>query len=57
MHEIIHEGTSLDNFESDYMREPYFSWNPPIHNTLTAVCESDIDDQYKIDDNGHDHTI
>ena len=33
------------------MREPSFSWNPPICNTLTAVCEGDIDDQYKIDEN------
>ena len=31
------------------MREPSFSWNPPICNTLTAVCEGDIDDQYDFD--------
>ena len=29
-HDIIHEGSPLDNFESDYLREPSFSWNPPI---------------------------
>ena len=50
-YEIIHEGIPLDNFESDYMREPYFSWNPPICNTLMAICEGDIDDQYELDEN------
>ena len=29
-HDIIHEGSPLDNFESDYLREPSFSWNPLI---------------------------
>ena len=47
--EIIHEGEPLDNFECDYLREPSFNWNPPIHNTLTAVCEEDIDDEYDMD--------
>ena len=42
-HKIIHEGIPMDDFESDYMREPSFSWNPPIHNTLTAVGKNDID--------------
>ena len=32
------------------MREPFFSWNPPTHNTLTAVCEDDIDDEYDMDE-------
>ena len=37
-HDIIHEGIPLDNFKSDFMKEPSFSWNPPIHNTLMAGC-------------------
>ena len=48
--EIIHEGEPLGNFLSDYMREPFFSWNPPTCNTLTAVCEDDIDDEYDMDE-------
>ena len=50
-HDIIHEGIPLDNFESDFMKEPSFSWNPPIRNTLTAVGKDDIDDQFYFDDN------
>ena len=50
-HDIIHEGSPLDNFESDYLREPSFSWNPPIQNTLTAACEGDVDNQYNFDEN------
>ena len=48
--QIIHEGTPLDNFENNFMKEASFSWNPPIHSTLTAVGKNDIDDQLKIDD-------
>ena len=50
-HNIIHEGIPLDNFESDYLREPSFSWNPPICNTLMAVGKDDIDNQFDFDDN------
>ena len=50
-HNIIHEGNPLDNFESDHMREPSFSCNPPICNTQTAVCKGDIDDQFDFDNN------
>ena len=50
-HEIIHEGIPLDNFESDFMKEPSFSWNPPICNTLMAVGKDDIDDKLDFDDN------
>ena len=50
-HDIIHEGNPLNNFESYYMREPSFSWNPPICNTLMAVCKGDIDNQYNFDKN------
>ena len=49
-HEIIHEGNPLDDFVSDYKREPFYNWNPPTRNTLVAVCKNDIDDQNKIDD-------
>ena len=35
--QISHEGTPLDEFESNFMREPHYSWNPPIRHTLTAV--------------------
>ena len=40
----------MDNFECDYLREPSFNWNPPICNTLTAVCEEDINDKYDMDE-------
>ena len=50
-YDIIHEGIPLDNFESDFLKEPYISWNPPIRNTLTAVGKDDIDDQFDFDDN------
>ena len=46
--QIIHEGTPLDNFENNFLKEASFSWNPPIHSTLTAVGKNDIDDQLKI---------
>ena len=53
-HKIIHEGIPLDDFESDYLREPSFSWNPPICNTLTAVGKNDIDDQHDFDNSLED---
>ena len=49
-HDIIHEGNPLDDFVSDYRREPFYNWNPPTRNTLVAVCKTDIDDQNEIDD-------
>ena len=49
-HDIIHEGIPLDNFESDFMKEPSFSWNPPIRNTLMAVGKNNIDDQLDFND-------
>ena len=48
--QIIHEGTPLDNFKNNFLREPSFSWNPTILSTLTAVGKSDIDDQLDFDD-------
>ena len=38
---ITHDGNALNNFESDYLREPLFNWNPPSCNTLTAICKDD----------------
>ena len=43
-------GIPLDNFESDYMREASFSWNPPVWDTLMAVNENNIDDHFDFDD-------
>ena len=48
--QIIHEGTPLDNFVNNFLREPSFTWNPPIWSTLTSVGKNDIDDQFKFDD-------
>ena len=48
--EIKHEGQPLADFISDYIKDPYFNWNPPARNALVAMCSNDIDDQYKIDD-------
>ena len=51
-HEISHEGTPLDEFHSNFMMDPYYSWNPPIRTTLTAVGANDTDDcQINLDDN------
>ena len=47
--EIKHEGQPLADFISDNLKIPYFNWNPPARNTLVAVCDTDIDDQNKID--------
>ena len=47
---IIHEGTPMDVFKSDHLKEPTFSWNPPICNTLMAVCKNDVDDHINFDD-------
>ena len=47
---IIHEGTPLDEFESNFMREPSYNWNPPICSTLMAIGKNDIDDQYDYND-------
>ena len=33
----------LMNFHSNFMMDPYYSWNPPIRTTLTAVGANDID--------------
>ena len=40
---------TLDEFESNIMREPYYSWNPTIRTTLTAVGINDIDDCFDFD--------
>ena len=48
-HRISYDGTPLDVFESDHLKEPTFSWNPPICDTLMAVCKNDIDDQIDFD--------
>ena len=42
--QISHEGIPLDEFESNFLKEPHYSWNPPIRPTLTAVGINDIDD-------------
>ena len=42
-HKIIHDGIPLDDFESDYLREASYSWNPPVQDTLMAVNENNID--------------
>ena len=42
-HNIYHEGSPLDEFISNFMKEPYYSWNPPIRPTLTAVGKNNID--------------
>ena len=55
-HEIIHEGAPLDDFISDYLKDPVYNWNPPICDTLMDVCKSDINDQNKIDDIDNDIT-
>ena len=49
-HDIIHEGIPLDNFKNDFLKEPSFIWNPPICNTLTAVCKNNIDNQLDFSD-------
>ena len=54
-HRISHEGTPLDEFHSNFMKEPYYSWNPPIRPTLTAVGKNDIDDYlHNFDDDKDD---
>ena len=56
-HEIHHEGSPLDEFHSNFMKEPHYCWNPPIRPTLMAVGINDIDD-YKLDfdeDNDDDY--
>ena len=58
-HRISHEGIPLDEFHSNFMKEPHYSWNPPIRPTLTAVGKNDIDDylhnfDYDNDDDNHD---
>ena len=48
--QISHEGTPLDEFESNFMREPSYSWNPPIRTTLTVIGKNNINDCFDIDD-------
>ena len=51
-HGISHEGTPLDEFHSNFMMDPFYSWNPLIRTTLTAVGLNDTDDcQINLDDN------
>ena len=53
-HEIHHEDTPLDQFHSNFMMDPYYSWNPPIRMSLTAVGINDTDDyQINLVDNDH----
>ena len=42
--QISHEGTPLDEFVSNFMKEPHYSWNPPIRPTPTSVGINDIND-------------
>ena len=52
---IHHEGTPFDLFHSNFMMDPYYSWNPPIRTSLTAVGINDTDDyQINLVDNDHD---
>ena len=48
-----------NNFESDYLREPFFNWNPPSPNTIMAVCKDDVDDEHDMDEHKllTDHNI
>ena len=48
--QIYHEGTPLAKFESNFMREPSYNWNPPIRTTLTVVDKNDMDDCFDFDD-------
>ena len=48
--QISHEGTPLDEFESNFMREPSYSWNPPIRTNLIAMGKNYIDDCFNFDD-------
>ena len=48
--EIKHEGQPLADFISDYIKDPFFNWNPPACNAQVAVCNTDIDDQNEIED-------
>ena len=53
-HEIHHEDTPLDQFHSNFMMDTYYSWNPPIRMSLTAVGINDTDDyQINLVDNDH----
>ena len=47
--QISHEGTSLDEFESNFMREPSYSWSLPIRTTLTVIGKNYIDDCFDFD--------
>ena len=50
----------IDTFKSDYLREPFFNWNPPTRSILTIACNDDIDDNLvqldfdSTDDNDND---
>ena len=44
---ITHEGTAIDSFESNHLREPFFNWNPPTCSILTIACDNDVDDNLK----------
>ena len=53
--EFLMRGTPLDEFHSNFMKEPYYSWNPPTRPTLTAVGTNDIDDYlHNFDDDNDD---
>ena len=44
------EDQSLDSFTSDYLKIPFFNWNPPVRDLLQASCTNDIDDQVEFDE-------
>ena len=47
---ILHEGTAIESFKSDYLREPYYNWNPPTRNILMIAGENDVNDSLKLSD-------
>ena len=48
--QIFHDGTPLDEFENNFLKEPHYSWNPPTQPTLTAVGINDIDNYHNMTD-------
>ena len=54
---FFYEGTAIELFESEHLREPYYKWNPPTRNILTIACDSDIDDSLELPDFGPQKNI
>ena len=53
---ISHEGSAIELFECDHLREPFYNWNPPTHDIIMIACDNDVDDSFELPDHDSNDT-